>query len=1110
MLTIARKTFFVVLALASLAPFAASGGELAICGRAVSSEGQGLAEARITLFEIVERAALDRLLELDIENAGPPPHIQPVVTAQAEADGRFRVTVPAPGMYSLLVEAPGKAPWEHSLALFESRDLPTVTLPKARPLELRIHEGSGEAVPGALVQIDAASRFDQQRAESGEWVPAVQRRRADAEGHLTLERASVRALDLLVWAPGFVETAAPSGKQGRREIILYRGAPRTIEVRQGDGSPASDVVARIGRGRWPAGRTNSDGRLVLAVPARDEQTVELAAPDGRTLTTKLLPTARENAPPEIFYLPAEDLRGQVVANPGGEPLADAWVWLDENPGAFERTNARGRFTLPGHLSGTDTPGEARLWAAAPGHLPRKIDFLELHRNDGFEIALDRAVHLLGQVVDTDGRPVAGAEIQAHADLERNHFLEPRLAVAARGDQNGRFLLPHLVASTAYELIARAPGFAAMIFEVPAAATTEEVRLVLHRGVRATGRIEDAFGHPVVGAGVVLYPSRASERERLLVADVHVQPSQPEGRFVLPNVLPGRYELSVTAQGFAPIKVPGLEILADDGGSLDLGTVILEPEAILRGRVVDPDGEPLRGAKVSFLALAYDVGPANDRLSTLQITRTGPDGTFALKNLSPGRLIDLELEHRGYRPRKVLDVEVGVAASPTFVLEPAALLGGRVVDENGAGVAGAHVVASLRGGVVALGGERRTVTTRRGGGFLLDDLEPGAYTLEASADGYLAAEKALAEVRVGEATEGLSLVVTSGARLTGRIAGPDGRPIPGARLTVIEPPPPPSTARIMATSRADGSYELDGLERGAVVLEITHPTHPRKLRELEIDADVHRVDLTLERGHAVDGRVIDASGSPIDGARLRLGGGEEKRKNTSSQADGSFRFDGVPPGAYDLRAEKPGHAGARTEFRLEDGGWIAEPLELRLAGGGTIVGSLLGLEPAEMGRVTVVARKLPGDRVRGEIDWEGAYRLEHLTPGVWTVEAVLGLDARRRISRQVEIEPGAPEIFADLDFQAGLTVRGEVLRDGLPVAGALVGLVREDLGTSRGERSDPAGHFKLSGLEPGVWKLIVRDLDGRHAHHQRLELATDRELRIELDDVDDAQDKTAAP
>ncbi|NRD49447.1 carboxypeptidase regulatory-like domain-containing protein [Corallococcus exiguus] len=94
----------------------------------------------------------------------------------------------------------------------------------------------------------------------------------------------------------------------------------------------------------------------------------------------------------------------------------------------------------------------------------------------------------------------------------------------------------------------------------------------------------------------------------------------------------------------------------------------------------------------------------------------------------------------------------------------------------------------------------------------------------------------------------------------------------------------------------------------------------------------RLDVTLERAAPIAGRVVDAGGKPIAWATLRLSRSNEtvSAPKTESDAEGRFRFDGVPAGRVMLQAEKYKWSPTRLEL-------VAPAPELAVVMGG--LGSL---------------------------------------------------------------------------------------------------------------------------------------------------------------------------
>lgn len=117
--------------------------------------------------------------------------------------------------------------------------------------------------------------------------------------------------------------------------------------------------------------------------------------------------------------------------------------------------------------------------------------------------------------------------------------------------------------------------------------------------RIEGKFVDASrSTPLRGVDVAL--ERVGQSSQILSAT-----SDNEGRFIFRDVTPGHYQVHINKTGF--ISRRGHSILANNA-SLDIApgetisdlTVPLWPAAVLRGKVLDPSGELLAGARVIAL------------------------------------------------------------------------------------------------------------------------------------------------------------------------------------------------------------------------------------------------------------------------------------------------------------------------------------------------------------------------------------------------------------------------------------------------------------------------------------------------------------------------------
>ncbi len=351
-----------------------------------------------------------------------------------------------------------------------------------------------------------------------------------------------------------------------------------------------------------------------------------------------------------------DLKGVVVTG-SGAPVLGAHVVIEtaavrqgSSPtcpscyldcGKRTETAEDGSFTLPA----VDPSLQFRLLVIADGFRPtfaRRVDPLRepvqipLAPLDLAAIPPERIVR--GQVVGPEGKPVAGATVEAHSYRTEARsgsgpgVFEP-LAIT---DLGGNFALVanSPIRDVTLEVSARNLAPALFTGQKPAPASN---RLALGVGVEVKGRlIRDQ--QPVGGVSVGLVQVDRGSQNLLVPMTIG---TDAEGRFVFSNVAPDRdcfvYGImdSLKELGGAParrVKVSG------DGTQLNVGDLTVEPGHRVAGQVVLGDGQPV---------------PAGTRL---QVSRAGAwdhvttvldaEGRFAFVNL-PGEQVSLSVQVPGY-------------------------------------------------------------------------------------------------------------------------------------------------------------------------------------------------------------------------------------------------------------------------------------------------------------------------------------------------------------------------------------------------------------------------------------------------------------------------------
>jgi protocatechuate 3,4-dioxygenase beta subunit len=374
-----------------------------------------------------------------------------------------------------------------------------------------------------------------------------------------------------------------------------------------------------------------------------------------------------------------------------------------------------------------------------------------------------------------------------------------------------------------------------------------------------------------------------------------------------------------------------------------------------GRVVDTFGHPVAGARVHLLpaGVAGTAGTATPR-EALVSTRTDARGRFTVKKL-PSASIDLAIRARRFAPvllRGLVPTLVpgAPAGAPAdlgrIVLQPGAALTGSVEDPEGRPLAGARVRVQRTdeledwlswAGAKSLENE---VKTGVDGGFEASDLTPGDWLrLRIEREGYASRTVGLDTWQEGP----LRIVLSPISQVAGQVLDEAGSPIPGARIVLENE----LADRCLAggPTDAEGRFAIAGLSPGRYTLHVSAtghlPAEPQPVKVLA-GADVTDLEIRLDEGAVIEGRVTTADGDPAVGAEVRLADalsplapgvarGFASVASTRTDGDGRYRLSGVTTGHHRIVADHPDHQTKTGELDVEN---AANWLDLRLGEPGT--------------------------------------------------------------------------------------------------------------------------------------------------------------------------------
>jgi hypothetical protein len=531
-------------------------------------------------------------------------------------------------------------------------------------------------------------------------------------------------------------------------------------------------------------------------------------------------------------------------------------------------------------------------------------------------SVSRAVYrgslgLSGRIRGWNDFPVSGARVQlrysrrgrAADPLESDRLLQERvlnpvlsdqsdLAARAEADDQGVFFVPmEGLPAGVYQVVASAGGLAPERKLWTWAGEPGEINFRLAAGETIEGKVLNEVAQQVEGASVLALTQGGEGRgnwsgERQLVSQVE---SADDGTFRL-DVYPGSFQLQARAPGYAPSRSRAVR-----SGSSGI-ELILEPGRKVTGRVKNPFGQPVVGARISVWPnmVVKNWKGAVVGQSTLgdAYARCTSDagGNFRVDDLPPGRFV-LLTEKSGYEPRLMyLDFAAPDEVVQAEVqLEQGRVLRGRVLDPDQQPVVGALVTAARsrasavqtevatqddfprwsarKLGYLPIPLPRATaaVETDSSGFFQLDTLEPARYDLSVLADGLLPAR--LEGLNPELATQALAIVLEAGSTLEGRIISSSTGHGVGEALLIVGR----LGHRRFTRTDSSGQYKIEGLLEGEIdeVRVEAQGYGLLTVNDVEVAGVSTRLDLQLVPAIKVSGFVTNASGRAVHGAWVHV-------------------------------------------------------------------------------------------------------------------------------------------------------------------------------------------------------------------------------------------------
>ena len=829
------------------------------------------------------------------------------------------------------------------------------------------------------------------------WPPATPPILSDADGSFQLE--------LPPGGEGWAESGAAGFLPGSRRFVR-KGEPGPLLLKLAPAATiAGSVVDSAGHPVPGAGidlegapggepfRTGPDGKFRLPGLRPGSAYKLTASHEGfapTAATVRTAPAGRASSPARIVLHDGARVSGR-LAGEDGSPVAGAELALvspEDQIGsraARARSDSEGKFAFR-HL----LPGVFNLIALHPRHAKLRVEGIEVSAGapvDLGRLTMPDGTFIEGQVVDGQGSPVAEAEIMTmslEADVMDLHaFRDGGASNHGRvtTGPDGKFRLEGLNPGSRYELMAVHPAYGMASAPGVKAPTEKPVRIEMRRMRILSGRVVGPEGEPVAGAELSwVQESRTGSGFGMSTSSIGV--TDNDGRFQAPDVSPDLGDLVARAQGYLEGRVSRTQIPAE-GEVTDL-RIVLERGSILDVRVVGAEGEPIPGVWVSASLQRAPGEPQIFSSSFPQAPRvTDAEGRSRI-SVTPGAYeVSALVKGRAIQEKAV----VGAGTTSVELRLPAgAEVAGRVVREDGTGVAGAMVQ------LIGSAGSSSGLQVEPDGSFSFSSLSDGSYRLKAQEmdpqTGTLGMSSAPLEVVVaGQPVRGLELRLSrkpEGARLTGRLLRfpPDEIPLvqilafgeEGTHKGKVDP---------------SGSYSVEGLPPGSWTVRAALPSGREAKTIVQVrpgDSELTR-DLDLSPGVTISGHVL-VDGVPLAGAEVQSLDAVRESRQDRTAYDGSFALQGVNHGPVTLLVGAPGGLGTSRRLMIRE----TQEIDIEIATG-RLLGRTVSAAGEPIADATVEVSgwvedlQMPFTTLQVRSGTDGLFEVPRLGAGLYRIVAV---------------------------------------------------------------------------------------------------------------------------
>jgi peroxiredoxin len=359
----------------------------------------------------------------------------------------------------------------------------------------------------------------------------------------------------------------------------------------------------------------------------------------------------------------------------------------------------------------------------------------------------------------------------------------------------------------------------------------------------TGMIKDHEGKPLREASVFIYTAGPKEGVGILCPSCYADcrkrtRTDTEGRFKIESLDPTLlFRVLVVANGYRPEFVskvdPALKPLEL---TLKPGRADIPPNQQVRGRVLDPENNPVAGAVVNLRGVSRGQSTrfgGNQDMD--QVAVTDDHGLFVINGDTPFDAVGVEVEARAFAKGVFQKLAAGETVHELKLTEGAGISGRLLKDGQPLAGIEMSVSGADRSAEIYVGDF--SVGTDKEGRFQLTSLPPNRAYLVCAKMSSLAGQGAVTARRVNVKEDGSvldlgDLAVAPGFKLEGQIRLTDGKPVPAKTRVLLSR----DEAWDFAQTEADehGRFQFAGVPGDSLSLSVRVKGYRLSTRNKSLD------------------------------------------------------------------------------------------------------------------------------------------------------------------------------------------------------------------------------------------------------------------------------------